>query len=96
LRDQLEQLSRQCERILVFMHHLPFVELVPQGRPDRFAFAAAYMGAARLGEVLREFPKITHVFCGHSHWRSHVQIEHMDVLAIGSTYTKKQLEVLEI
>jgi predicted phosphohydrolase len=96
LREQLTQLSASCERIVVFMHHLPFVELVPRRRPPRFAFAAAYMGAERLGQVLREFPKITHVFCGHSHFRRRVAIGSMDVLAIGSTYVEKHLEVLEV
>ena len=96
LHAQLVQLSAACERIVVFMHHLPFAELVPQGRPDRFAFAAAYMGAARFGEVLRGFPKITHVFCGHSHWRSQIRVGNMDVLAIGSTYMDKRLEILDI
>ena len=38
------------------------------------------MGAERLGLVLREFPKITHVFCGHSHWRRRIAIDRMDVL----------------
>jgi hypothetical protein len=96
LQEQLEQLSASCDRIVVFMHHLPFVELVPQGRPDRFAFTAAFMGSERLGQVLRKFPKITHVFCGHSHWRNRVRINQMDALAIGSTYREKHLEVLEL
>jgi hypothetical protein len=54
------------------------------------------MGAERLGLVLREFPKITHVFCGHSHWRRRIAVDRMDVLAIGSTYVEKHLEALEI
>ena len=96
LQEQLEQLSASCNRIVVFMHHLPFVELVPQGRPDRFAFAAAFLGSERFGQVLKEFPKVTHVFCGHSHWRLCVHIGHMDLLAIGSTYREKHLDALEL
>ena len=96
LQKQMMQLSALCDRIVIFMHHLPFVELVPQNRPDCFAFTAAFMGSERLGQVLRRFPKITNVFCGHSHWRSRIRIDQMDILAIGSTYKKKHLEVLEI
>jgi hypothetical protein len=76
LQEQLKQLSASCDRIVVFMHHLPFMELVPHGRPDRFAFTAAFMGAERLGQVLRKFPKITNVFCGHSHWRNRTRIDY--------------------
>ncbi|MCY2929947.1 MAG: metallophosphoesterase [Planctomycetota bacterium] len=96
LRGQLETLSASCERIVAFLHHLPFAGLVPRGRPDRFKFAAAFLGAGRLGEVLMQFPKVTNVFCGHSHWRSRVQIDQMDVLAMGSTYIEKHLDVLEL
>jgi hypothetical protein len=96
LEEQLERLSTSCDQIVVFMHHLPFVELVPQGRPGRFAFTAAFIGSERLGQVLRKFPKITHVFCGHSHWRTRIRIDQMDILAIGSTYREKHLEVLEL
>lgn len=96
LREQLERLSASCDRIVTFLHHLPFVGLVPRDRPDRFAFAAAYLGAERLGRVLEEFPKISNVFCGHSHWRQRLRVKQMDVLAVGSTYTEKHLDVLEL
>lgn len=95
LEAQLKILSQKCHRIIVLMHHLPFIELVPQDRPMRFAFAAAYMGARRLGEVLCKFTSISDVLCGHSHWRSEVQIDHIRVVAIGSTYVEKHLEVIE-
>lgn len=96
LARQLSELSQRVERIVAFVHHLPFEELVPRGRPDRFAFAAAYMGARRLGEVLRNCPKVTHVYCGHSHWPARHAIDHMTVVNVGSTYTEKQLEILEL
>jgi len=96
LQEQMEQLSTVCDRTVVFMHHLAFVELVPRDRPDCFAFTAAFMGSQRLGQVLRDFPKVTNVLCGHSHWRKRIRIDQMDVLAIGSTYRKKHLEVLEL
>jgi predicted phosphohydrolase len=96
LRAQLADLSGQCERIVVFTHHLPFGDLVPSGRPDRFAFAAAFLGAGALGDVIREFPKVTHVYCGHSHWRGRTQVGQVAVVNVGSTYTRKRLEVLEL
>jgi len=95
MRRQLEEVSARCERIIVLMHHLPFRELVPKDRPDRFAFAAAFMGAARFGEILLAFDKVTDAYCGHSHWRSEYRIGHVNVVNIGSTYVTKRLEVLE-
>ena len=70
--------------------------MVPPGRPDRFAFVAAYMGAERLGEVLLNCRKLTHVYCGHSHWRDKRRVGHLQVVNIGSTYTDKHLEVLDL
>lgn len=96
LRSQLLDLSARCERIVVFTHHLPFGNLVPSGRPDRFAFAAAFLGAGALGDVILEFPKVSHVYCGHSHWPGRKQVGHVAIVNVGSTYTEKRLEVLEL
>jgi len=96
LQRQITELSGRTDRIVAFVHHLPFGELVPAGRPDRFAFAAAYMGAGRLGAVLLESPKVTHVYCGHSHWPDDRQIGHIRVVNVGSTYTKKRLKILKL
>lgn len=96
LAGQLHTLAGQVERIVAFVHHLPFAELVPPDRPDRFAFAAAYLGAERLGEVLADCEKVTDVYCGHSHWSNSMQAGKINVVNVGSTYIAKKLEVLEI
>ena len=82
--------------IVAFMHHLPFRELVPRDRPDRFAFAAAYMGTQKLGDVLLACDKVSHVYCGHSHWPGRHRIGHVNVINVGSTYVEKKLESLEL
>ncbi len=96
LERQLAELAARVERIAAFVHHLPFAELVPADRPPQFAFAAAYMGAARLGEVLLACEKVTHVFCGHSHWGDAQRIGHLNVLNVGSTYTDKRLLMVDL
>jgi len=96
LRRQLSFLSQRVERIVAITHHLPFEQLVPRGRPDRFAFAAAFMGSGRLGQVLRDCPKVRWVYCGHSHWPGQVRIGGLRVVNVGSTYLEKRLEVLEV
>ena len=98
LRAQLAAVQADAEvrRVLAFVHHLPFRQLVPLDRPDAFAFAAAYMGSDRIGEVLLGCPKLTHVFCGHSHWRGRVRVGKVEVVNVGSTYSEKHLEVLDL
>ncbi len=96
LSRHLAQIAGRVERIVAFVHHLPFADLVPKGRPAPFAFAAAYMGAARLGAVLRDCPKVSHVFCGHSHGPAETTVGRITVVNIGSTYSRKRLEVLEL
>lgn len=96
LRRQLRQVEPQVETIAAFIHHLPFRELAPREAPPRAAFAMAFMGSPLLGEALLECPKVRHVYCGHSHWAHRRTIGQAQVVAIGSTYTDKRLEVLEL
>lgn len=95
LDRQLKQLAFRTDHIVAFMHHLPFRQLVPSERPDRFAFAAAYLGAGRLGEVLLKYPQVKCVYCGHSHWRGQCEVGHLKIVNVGSTYVEKYLEVYE-
>jgi predicted phosphohydrolase len=92
----LAEVSARAERVVAFLHHLPFADLVPKGRPPLFAFAAAYMGAGRLGKALLQCPKVSHVYCGHSHWPAEMRIGPVKVVNVGSTYSEKQLEVLDL
>jgi predicted phosphohydrolase len=98
LDRQLQTLQARGEvrRIVAFLHHLPFIEQVPADRPDRFAFAAAYLGARRFGELLLAYPKVSHVYCGHSHWKDSRRIGRLEVVNIGSTYVDKHLEILDL
>lgn len=95
LKRQLEDVSSHAGRIVAFLHHLPCAELLPQNRPDKFAFAAAFMGAARFGELLSQYEKVTNVYCGHSHWPDRSKIAHMNIVNVGSTYVEKQLEIFD-
>lgn len=96
LEDQLLTVSAQAERIIVLLHHLPFAELVPKPRPDRFAFAAAYLGSAKLGELLLRFEKVTDVYCAHSHWPARLRLGGRNIVNVGSTYRQKNLEILDL
>jgi len=98
LTAQLQAIGadESVRRVAAFVHHLPFRQLVPSDRPDAFAFAAAYMGSDRIGEALRGCEKLTHVFCGHSHWRGRCRVGDIDVINVGSTYEQKHLEVVQL
>ena len=65
-------------------------------RPDRFAFAAAFMGSSPPGQVLLDCDKVRDVYCGHSHWAVRAGVGRVRAINVPSTYTTKRLEVLEI
>ncbi len=96
LRRQLAEISQKTDRIAVFMHHLPFAQMVPQDRPAHFAFAAAFLGAGKFGRVLLECPAVRYLYCGHSHWPMRMKVKHIEAVNVGSTYKDKRLEVLEV
>jgi predicted phosphohydrolase len=96
MESQIAAIEDKVERIAVFMHHVPCKDLVPTGRPDRFTFAAAYMGSVKFGQMLLEHPKVRDVFCGHVHWPMTVKIQHVTATSVGSTYIEKRLVTLEV
>jgi len=96
LARHLAAAAGRADRVVAFVHHLPFGELLPPDRPDKFRFAGAFLGAQRLGETLRACPKLTHVYCGHSHWPMRLHVGPIEVVNVGSTYSRKRFEVLDV
>jgi predicted phosphohydrolase len=96
LRGHLAEMAPKVDRIAAFVHHLPFVELVPYDRPMRYRFTAAYMGSPRIGQALAAEPKVRDVYCGHSHWPGSVRVGNLRAQAVGSTTEHKELKVLEV
>ncbi len=96
LDEHLRALPSPVRRVVALMHHLPLAQLVPTGRPDRFAFAAAFLGAARFGRTLLAQPRVQAVYCGHSHWPMRVRVGGLDAVSIGSTYKDKKLKAVEL
>jgi hypothetical protein len=96
LRSHLEMVHDKARSVVAAVHHLPFAELVPAGNNPRWAFANAFMGSELLGETLLDFSKVTHAFCGHSHQYRSCRKRGLACTSIGSTYTEKRYEVLEL
>lgn len=96
LRRHLLEADERCDQIIAAVHHLPFSELVPHSVIPNWEFATGFLGSELLGEVLLEFPKISHLFCGHSHRARRCRKGNLQCASIGSTYREKQYEVLEV
>lgn len=96
LRQHLEQVSETADRIVACVHHLPFVELVPHSVVPNWEFATGFLGSELLGETLLEFPKVGHVYCGHSHRSLTCRKRHLVCTSVGSTYRAKRYEVLDL
>jgi predicted phosphohydrolase len=102
LEERLASLRRSLgavpatSRIIAAVHHVPFHELLPPRHNATWDFARAYLGTDRIGDVLRADPRITHVFCGHSHSKADVRIDHLRAINIGSGYRQKRVLAVEV
>lgn len=95
LRSHLSTVAG-ARRVVAAIHHLPFYEMVPHSILPDWEFATAYHGAELFGEVLLESPNVSHVFSGHIHRERRLQKGHLKCMSIGSTYTEKRYEVLDL
>jgi hypothetical protein len=96
LRRHLAEASARAKRVVAAVHHLPFADLVPPSIIPNWAFAAAFLGSELLGEVLLDCPAVTHAFCGHSHRSRRCRRGGLVCQSIGSTYSAKAYEVLDV
>jgi predicted phosphohydrolase len=96
LRAHLERMQAEAERIIVGVHHLPFAEMVPHSVNPNWEFATGFLGSELIGEAILDYPKVSHVFCGHSHRSMSCRKGGLVCRSIGSTYREKQYEVLDL
>lgn len=102
LEERLEGLNQslslvpQHHRIVAAVHHVPFSELLPPRHTPAWDFARAYLGSDRIGQLLLRDQRITHVFCGHSHFHIEKKIGHIHAINIGSGYRVKRFWIGQI
>ncbi|MDB5289230.1 MAG: metallophosphoesterase [Phycisphaerales bacterium] len=102
LDQMLARLERQlaavasARHVIAAVHHLPFRELLPAPHSAQWDFAKAYLGSPRIGELLRRFPNVRHVYCGHSHLAVEAKIGHIHAINIGSGYRWKTFRTLDV
>jgi hypothetical protein len=94
LRQQLDSVAGR--RVVAAIHHLPFRQLLPPNHNSQWDFAKAYLGSEKIGQLLLQYPSVSHVFCGHSHFPAQVQVEHIQAINIGSGYSHKTFWAGEI
>jgi len=91
LRAQLDEVCGDASRVLAVTHHIPFENMVRRTNSVVWQFGNAFMGSARLGEVLKNSAKICRHVCGHSHCAGEFQNAHITCTNVGSTYAEKRL-----
>ena len=96
LRRHLGQVHDTADHVVACLHHLPFAELVPHSVIPNWEFATGFMGSELFGETLLAFPKVRHVYCGHSHRSQRCQKGPLVCTSVGSTYREKRYEVLDL
>ncbi len=95
LNDQLSNLSN-VPQIIAAVHHLPFRQLLPPSHNAQWDFAKAFLGSQKIGDLLLEYPNVTHALCGHSHFPATAQINHIQAINIGSGYRQKTYKTLDL
>jgi hypothetical protein len=102
LAERLAQLARDLDRVqgaravLAAVHHLPFRALLPPPKSAQWDFAKAYLGSARIGELLLRYPNVTHVTCGHSHFAAEARVGHARAISLGSGYRAKTFHAFDL
>lgn len=96
LAEHLAAVEPACRTIVAGLHHVPFAEMVPQAADPSWAFAQAFLGSPRFGEVLLNCPKVGVMLCGHAHKGDRRQIGHIACVNVGCTYMDKRVEEIRI
>jgi len=94
LRRQLDALTGKT--VIAAIHHLAFRQLLPPPRSPQWDFAKAYLGSEVIGDLLLDYPNVSHVYCGHSHFAAMAEIGHMHAIATGCGYRTKSVQTLEL
>jgi predicted phosphodiesterase len=83
-------------RVVVATHCVPVAELLPPTGRAQWDFARAYLGSHRMGELIRRFPNVRQILCGHSHFPVEVRLGEIQAINIGSGYREKVYRLIEV
>lgn len=96
LKRHLALVSKQVRTIVCVVHHVPFRQLLRTNHTSTDIFLTAFSGSEDTGRIIQSFPKVKHVFCGHTHQKKKAKIGGITAINIGSDYLRKRFEILEL
>ena len=108
LQSQIDSIKDEVSHIAVVTHHLPFQESVIYRGELPWDFFSAFMGSKGLGKICVNEPLVKYALFGHSHFKSHQQINGITAICspvgylfnktkkILPQYARDQLTVFEI
>ncbi len=94
-KRHLTLVSKQVKAIICAVHHVPFRQLLRTNHTSTDKFLAAFSGSEETGNIIKAFPKVKYVFCGHTHQRKKAIISNITAVNIGSDYLRKRFDVIE-
>ncbi|HMB26156.1 MAG TPA: metallophosphoesterase [Patescibacteria group bacterium] len=104
-KKQLKILEKQlwtlceCKTVIVGLHHVPIKSLLFQPRsilPRSKRFTNSFLGSQKFSETIESFPRTRLVLCGHIHRRKSVRNGKILYTSIGSSYRRKELNVITV
>jgi len=95
LKRHLASVSRHGKMIICTFHHVPFTELLRTRHTSIDKFLTAFSGSRQTGEIIKSFPKVKFVFCGHTHQKKKALFSGITAINIGSDYLRKGFEIIE-
>lgn len=95
LQRHLGKVNKQVSTIICATHHIPFHELLRTTHTSIDKFLDAFSGSEKTGRIIKSFPKVKYVFCGHTHERKEVTINGIKCINIGSDYLRKRFKIIE-
>lgn len=96
LKRHLTLVSEQVSVIICAVHHVPFKALLRTSHTSLDRFLNAFSGSQTAGEIIKSFPMVKYVFCGHTHQRKKTIIGNITAVNIGSDYLMKRYEIINI
>jgi Icc-related predicted phosphoesterase len=95
MEKQLQAVS-QVAKAVVAMHCVPLAGLLPPTGRSQWDFARAFLGSDKLGELIKRFPNVRRILCGHSHFPVEMTIGQIRAINIGSGYREKKYVLIDV
>ncbi|MBI1969731.1 metallophosphoesterase [Candidatus Woesearchaeota archaeon] len=92
LERDIREIEPSVDQICAVIHHIPFEGLVKRNPSDvGWTVGNAYVGSARIGELLLSHPKVRTVITGHTHIPRVIQVGHITAHNVSRPYGKPEL-----